>query len=135
MEYAIIGFAGNDFTGEIASELANLIDAGLVRILDLVFLSKGPDDSVVIFEVDEHEQLAMFAALDGEVGGLIGPDDIEHAVESIAGGSSVLLIVWENLWAGPFVDAIERAGGDLVEGAKIPSELVEQAQAVLAGAD
>jgi hypothetical protein len=134
LEYIIIGFADNNFAGEIAPELADLVSAGLVRIIDLVFVSKGPDGSVVVLEVDEHDGLSMFAALDGEVGGLIGPDDIEHAVESIEGGSSVLLIVWENLWAAPLATAIEGAGGFVIEGAKITDALAEEAQALLAGA-
>lgn len=132
LEYIIIGFTDNKFSGEIAPELARLIDAGLVRIVDLVFASKGVDGSVAILEVDEHDELTMFAALDGEVGGLLGPDDIEHAVESIEGGTSVLLMVWENLWAAPLAGAIQRASGFVIEGAKIPNELAEEAQALLA---
>jgi Family of unknown function (DUF6325) len=130
VEYVIIGFSDNEFRGEIAPELAALIDAGLVRIVDLIFVSKGVDGSVVTLEVDEDDELAMFAALDGEVGGIIGPDDIEHAAAAIEGGDSVLLIVWENLWAAPFAAAVERAGGVLIEGAKIPVELIEEAEAL-----
>lgn len=134
MEYVIIGFPENRFTGEIAPELAKLIDAGVVRIVDLVFISKNTDGSVVVLEVDEHEHLAMFAELDGEVGGVIGPDDVEHAAAAVDHGSSVLLIVWENVWAGPLTDAIRNAGGELIEGAKIPQQLVEQVEAALAQA-
>jgi hypothetical protein len=91
-EYVIIGFEGNHFSGEIVPELAALVENGLVRILDIVFISKDPNGNVVALEVDEDENLAVFAELDGEIGGIIGPDDIAHAA-TMEGGSSMLLIV------------------------------------------
>jgi hypothetical protein len=134
IEYIIVGFTGNNFEGEIATELAKVIDAGLVRILDVVFVSAGDDGSVVVLEVDEHDGLTMFADLDGEVGGLIGPDDIEHAAAAVEGGSSAMLLVWENLWAAPLAGAIERAGGFLIEGARVSDELAAEALVALADA-
>ena len=133
-EYVILGFEGNQFSGEIVPELAALVENGLVRILDIVFVSKDPDGNVVALEVDEDENLSIFADLDGEIGGLIGPDDIAHAA-TMEGGSSMLLIVWENLWLGPLAGAIRRAGGAVLEGARIPDELVDDAHAELASAD
>lgn len=133
LEYIIVGFTGNQFGGEIATELGKVIDAGLVRILDVLFISVADDGSVVLLEVDEVDGLQMFADLDGEVGSLIGPDDVEHAAAAVEGGSSVLLMVWENLWAAPLADAIERAGGFLIEGARVSDEM--SAEALLALAD
>lgn len=72
--------------------------------------------------------------LEGSVGGVIGPEDIEHAAESIAEGSSVLLIVWEDLWAAPFGDAVRRAGGVFIEGGRIPADIAEDVESVLADA-
>jgi len=134
LEYIIIGFDGNDFSGGIATELAKIIESGLVRLVDIVFISCGEDGSIVAMEVDEHEGLSMFAELDGEVGGIIGPEDIEHAAASVEGGQSVALIVWENLWAAPMAQAITDAGGFLIEGARIPDDLAEQAYDLLAEA-
>ena len=134
LEYLIVGFPDNDFSGEIAPGLASLVDAGLIRIVDLVFAAKGDDGSVLVLEVDEHEHLSAFAAIEGSVGGVIGPDDVDHAVESIANGSSVLLVVWEDLWAAPFGDAVQRAGGVLIEGGRIPNEIAEEVKSVLADA-
>ena len=90
--------------------------------------------SVIVLEVDEHEHLSAFAAIEGSVGGVIGPDDIDHAAASIANGSSVLLIVWEDLWASAFGDALQRAGGVLLEGGRIPIEMVDDIESVLADA-
>lgn len=134
LEYIIVGFPENDFSGEIAPALASLVDAGLIRIVDLVFAAKGDDGSVVVLEVDEHEQLSVFAAIEGDVGGVIGPDDIDHAAASIADGSSLLLIVWEDLWAAPFGDAVQRAGGVLIEGGRIPNEIAGELESALADA-
>ena len=134
LEYIIVGFPDNDFSGEIAPGLASLVDAGLVRIVDLVFVAKGDDGSALVLEVDEHEHLSGFAAIQGSVGGVIGPDDIDHAAESIAEGSSVLLIVWEDLWAAPFGDAVQRAGGVLIEGGRIPNEIAGEVESLLADA-
>jgi hypothetical protein len=134
LEYLIVGFPENDFSGEIVPGLASLVDAGLVRIVDLVFVAKGDDGSVIVLEVDEHEHLRAFAALEGDVGGVIGPDDIDHAAESIAEGSSVLVIVWEDLWAAPFGDALRRAGAVFIEGGRIPAEIADELESVLADA-
>jgi hypothetical protein len=132
LEYIIIGFPENAFSGEIVPELAALVDAGTIRILDLVFIARGDDGSVLALEVDEHEHLSAFAELPGGVGGVIGPDDIEHAAASIAAGSSVMLIVWEDLWADPLAQALRRAGGEFIEGGRIPADIADQVQSVLA---
>lgn len=134
LEYIIVGFPENNFSGELAPGLASLVDQGLVRIVDLVFVAKGDDGSIVVLEVDEHEHLSAFAAIEGSVGGVIAPDDIDHAAASIANGSSVLLIVWEDLWASAFGEALQRAGGVLIEGGRIPVEIVEEVGSVLADA-
>lgn len=134
LEYLIVGFPENNFTGEIVPGLLSLVDNGLIRVVDLVFAAKGDDGSVVVLEVDEHEHLSAFAAIEGSVGGVIGPDDIDHAAEAIAEGSSVLLIVWEDLWAAPFGDAVQRAGGVFIEGGRIPAEIAEEVESVLADA-
>lgn len=134
LEYIIIGFPENDFSGEIIPGLAALVDGGLIRIVDMVFVAKGDDGSAIALEVDEHDHLSAFVALEGEVGGVIGPDDIEHAAESIADGSSVLMIVWEDLWAAPFADAVRRAGGEFIEGGRIPAEMADELESVLADA-
>ena len=73
VEYIIVGFPGNKFNGEIAPELVDLVESGTVRILDLIFIGKDADGSVVAFEIDELDAAAGFGGLDGDVGGLISP--------------------------------------------------------------
>ena len=132
LEYAIFGFPGNRFTGDIAPELARLVDNGTIRIIDLVFVSKDEDGNVIAIEVDENDDLVHFAAIDGEVGGVLGDEDIAHAGEGLEPGNSAALLVWEDTWAKPLVDALRGSGGVLIEGARIPQELAEEALAELA---
>ncbi len=125
VEYIIVGFPGNQFTGEIAPELIALVESGTVRILDLIFIGKDADGAVVSFEIDELDELAGFSALDADVGGLISPEDIEFAAGQLEPNSSAALLIWEDVWATPFAEAVRRSGGVLLEGARIPHELIE----------
>jgi hypothetical protein len=134
VEYIIVGFPGNKFTGEIAPELIDLVASGTVRILDLIFIGKDADGSVLSFEIDELDALAGFGDLDADVGGLISPEDIEYAAAALEPNSSAALLIWEDLWAKPFAEAVRRADGIVLEGARIPHELIEPALADLPSA-
>jgi hypothetical protein len=81
--------------------------------------------------VDEDQDLSEFAALDGEVGGLISQADIEYAASDLEPNSSIALLIWEDVWATPLVHALRAAGGVLVDGARIPHDLVESAMTEL----
>jgi uncharacterized membrane protein len=127
VEYVIISFPENRFTGEIAPELADLMATGTIRVLDLLFVMKDHDGVVSSFEFDEIEIGHAYAELDADVDGLMSDDDVAAAAEVLAPNSSALLIVWEDLWATPLVEAIRRAGGELVAGERIPHDVVEAA--------
>ena len=129
VEYILVGFPGNKFNGEIAPELAKLIDGGLIRILDLVFIMKDADGNVEALDFEDHDDVALFHALDGEVGGMISEEDIEYAASALEPNSSAALLIWEDLWAKPFVDALRNSGAVLLEGARIPHDLIELAEA------
>ncbi len=131
VEYIIVGFPGNQFNGEIVPALADLIDSKTIRVLDLVFISKDADGNVTSFEFDQLDELGAFGDLDGEVGGLIGPEDIEHAAEGLEPNMSAGLLLWEDLWAIPMVEAMRNSGGILLEGGRIPHDLAEEAFAGL----
>lgn len=124
VEYIIVAFPGNKFTGEIAPELIALVESKTVRILDLIFIGKDADGSVVSFEIDELDALAGFSDLDTDVGGLISPADIAYAAADLEPDSSAALLIWEDLWATKFAEAVRRADGVLLEGARIPHELI-----------
>ena len=129
IEYIVVGFPGNRFNGQIAPELAKLIDSGLVRILDLLVISKDDSGEVAAFEFDQLDELAPFNELEGEVGGILGQDDIDYVAASLEPGSTVGLLVWEDVWAAPFAAAIRDSGGVLLEGGRVPPELAQEALA------
>ncbi|MEY9965420.1 hypothetical protein ABIA33_003462 [Streptacidiphilus sp. MAP12-16] len=129
VEYIVVAFPGSRFRGEIVPELKRLVDAGIVRILDLTFIKRDADGTVRYFELDsvEADEAAMFADLDGEVGGLLSEEDLAVIAEEIPAGSSAALLVWENTWAGAIVRAIRDADGVLVTHERIPASVVEKA--------
>lgn len=128
VEYLIIDFPGNQFKGEIVPALAKLIDNGVVRIIDLVFISKDTEGNVVWDEYDAGESGDGFgfAALDGEAG-LLNEDDVLLAASSLELNSSAVLLVWEDLWATEFAVAVRNAGGRILDGARLPHDLVAAA--------
>ena len=131
VEYIIIKFPGNQFKGEIVPALADLVDSGTVRILDLVFVLKDADGDVTSIE---YEDLPGVADVDGEADGLLSEEDLVLAAEVLEPESSGLLIVWEDTWANPLAEAIRGAGGIIVAGERIPHEIVEAAFADLPAA-
>jgi uncharacterized membrane protein len=131
IDYIVVEFPGNRMTGEAFPLLVDLVDRGLVRILDLVFVRKDTDGSVVGLELkdldgDGELDLTVF---EGVSSGLLGEDDIAEAGEVLQPGSSAGILVFENLWAAPFAAAVRRSGGQLVASGRIP------VQAVLAALD
>ena len=134
-EYVIIGFPGSEPIAAIAPELGRLVDDGLIRIVDLIVVRKDPDGELSVVEFDEHEDATVFSAIEGEVGGVIGGEDIAHAAETIAPGWSILLVVWEGIWAQRLAEAIRASGGVLLEGARIPDHLYDDVATVLADSE
>jgi hypothetical protein len=134
VEYVVLAFPGNNFTGKVAPALRDLVESNTIRVLDLVFITKDADGDVDFFEFDEVDDFAAFAHIDGEIGGLIGNEDIEYVSEGLEPNSSVALIVWEDVWAAPLFTALLEADGLLVEGGRVPHDLIESALSALAAA-
>jgi Family of unknown function (DUF6325) len=134
VEYVILGFPDNKFTGRIVPELAKLLEGGLVRLIDLTFISKDADGEVTVVEYDAVEELAAFAGLDAEIGGILTDDDIAHAAASLEPNTSAALLIWEDTWAAPFAEAVRDANGVILEGARIPHEVIQTALDDLADA-
>jgi hypothetical protein len=131
VEYIIVGFPGNKFNGEIAPELIALVESGTVKVLDLIFIGKDAEGNVLSFEIEDLEGFEAFANLDADVGGLISPEDIEYAAAQLEPNSSAALLLWEDVWAAPFAKAVRDSGGVLLDGARIPYELIEAALSAL----
>jgi hypothetical protein len=127
VEYVILGFPDNNFTGQIVPELMKLLDDGLINIIDLTFISKDGDGNVSVVEFDAVEELAAFAGLDAEIGGILTDEDIAYAALSLEPNTSAALLMWEDVWAAPFANAVREANGVILEGARIPHELIQTA--------
>jgi Family of unknown function (DUF6325) len=134
VEYILVGFPGNKCNGQIAPELVALVESETVRILDLIVIAKNGDGSVVTIEIEDLDAAVGFGALDADVGGLISESDITYAASALEPNSSAALLVWEDLWAVPFTEAVRNSGGVLLEGARIPHDLIEPALADLPAA-
>lgn len=131
VEYLIIAFPGNHFRGGIVPAIERLIDNHTVRIIDLVFIQKDATGEVNVYEFDQLEELAPFASLQGEAGGLVNQEDIDYAAAGLDADSSAALIVWEDTWATELAGAVRDTGAVVLEGARIPARLLD---AALAGA-
>jgi len=129
VEYAVIAFPGNHFKGEIVPAIQELVDNGIVRILDVAFVIKDPDGNVQSVELSglPVEESANFATLDHEVNGLLSQDDLDQIGASLEPDSSAGLLVWENLWSARFAAAVAAADGLLIANEKIPASVVQAA--------
>lgn len=130
VDYAIIAFPGNNFKGEIAPAIADLVDSGTIRIIDLTFVMKDADGSTMALELNDFdpEVAAGFEKAGFSVDGLFNEEDVQAAAEELEPGSSAALIVWENLWAKPFATAARAAGGELLEFGRLPHDVVQAAR-------
>lgn len=130
VDYALIKFSGNQFTGEIAPALGDLVEQGIIRIIDATFVIKDEDGNMGAFELTElaPDVQAALEKLDIEVGGLFNEDDLADAAEALEPNSSAALLVWENVWARRVAQAMRDAGGELVAFQRIPHEVVQAAR-------
>lgn len=127
VEYLIVGFPGNQFNGDIAPALIELVESGAVRILDLIFITKDAEGNVTAFEYDELDSLLPLDAVAQESMGLLNDEDVELAAETLEPNSSAAFLVWEDLWAARFANAVRESGGVVLAGERIPHAIVEAA--------
>jgi hypothetical protein len=126
IDYLVVEFPGSKMTGEAFPLLVDLVDRGLIRIIDLAFISKGTDGSVVgldISDIDGDGELDL-TVFEGASSGLLDDSDLEEAGSVLEPGSSAGVLVYENVWAAPFASALRRSGGQLVASGRIPVQAV-----------
>ena len=130
VEYLIVAFPGNQFRGEIAPALADLVEAGTIRIIDVAFASKDENGEVAAFELSDLDPDVRegIENLGAEAGGLFNDDDLMAAAEELEPNTSAALLVWENVWAKPVAAAIRDAGGELYDYDRVPHETVVAAR-------
>jgi len=130
VDYLIVAFPGNEFRGEIAPALADLVEAGTIRIIDLAFVGKDAEGNVAAFELTDidPEVREGFEKAGVEVNGLLNEDDLAAAGEELEPNSSAALLVWENVWARNVAQAMRDAGGEVLDFDRIPHEVVQAAR-------
>lgn len=130
IDYIVVEWPGRQPNGEVAPHLVDLVDRGLIRILDLVFVAKDEDGNVRGLEISELAgEVAELAVFEGASSGLLSDEDVDEAGGVLEPGTSAALLVFENAWAAPFASAVRESGGQLVASGRIP------VQAVLAALD
>jgi uncharacterized membrane protein len=130
VDYAIIAFPGNRFRGEIAPAIADLVEAGTIRVIDIAFVGKDQDGNAVameLMELDPDVQEGLERA-GIEVSGLFNEDDLMDAADGLEPNSSAALLVWENVWARKVTQAMRDAGGELLAFERLPHEVVQAAR-------
>ena len=131
IDYVVLEWPGRQpEAGEVQPLLLDLVDRGIIRILDIAFVAKDEDGSVSGIELGELKQVAAaFAEFEGASSGLLGFEDLQEAAAALDPGTSAAVIVWENRWAAPVAAALRRSGGQLVASGRLP------VQAILAALD
>lgn len=122
VDYLVVEFPGSRFNGEIGAALVDLVDRGIIRVLDLVVIKKSEDGSFEAFEFEDVDdsELGDIRSLETGLAQFLSEDDVANVAEALEPGSSAGLLIYENLWAAPFASAVRRAGGQLVANGRIP---------------
>jgi hypothetical protein len=128
LEYALIEFKDAKLSGKIVPELLDLAQRGIVRFVDIVFIQKEEDGSTRTIELNdlEDEAYEMFVPMGEHVSSLFTNDDLKIAANKLPANSAAMLLLWENLWVANLGQALQDAGGTLVQRAQIAPEVVEQ---------
>jgi hypothetical protein len=126
VDYLVVEFPADtsNFTGEMAAELLSLVDRGLIRVIDVLILTKSEDGTVEAMELSDVGELGELEALEAELAELLAEEDVEHLAAAMDPGSTAGVLIWENVWAAPFAAAARRSGGQLIANGRIPIQAI-----------
>jgi hypothetical protein len=126
VDYVVIEFpaGASNFTGEMAKELLALVDAGTIRVIDILILTKNDDGSVDAMELSDVGDLGELQALEAELAELLAEEDVVHLAAAMDPGSVAGVLIYENLWAAPFAAAARHSGGQLIANGRIPIQAI-----------
>jgi hypothetical protein len=136
LEYLVIGFDGDRFDGSIAREIEKVVDKGIIRLVDVVFITREANGGSMIVELSNTDdpRFASFAPLLAQMRALFTPEDLEAIADSLPLGSAGLALLFEHRWAEDIKDAIAAAGGFLVRRDVVPPEVLAEVSAELEAA-
>jgi len=126
VDYLVVEFpaGASHFTGEMAKELAKLVDDGTIRILDLLVLVKGNDGEIDAVEIEDLPEVDELRTAETQLADLLAAEDLVHLAAAMEPGSTAGVLVWENTWAAPFASAARRSGGQLIANGRIPIQAI-----------
>jgi hypothetical protein len=126
VDYVVVEFpaGASSFTGEMAAELRALVDAGIIRVIDVLILTKDADGTVEASELSDFGDLGDLQVIEAELGELLAADDVDRLAAAMDPGSTAGVLIWENLWAAPFASAARRSGGQLIADGRIPIQAI-----------
>ena len=126
IDYIVVEFpaGASNFTGEMANELLKLVDSGIVRVIDVLILSKDEDGTVDAMELSDIPELGELEQVEAQLAELLAAEDVEHLAAAMEPGSTAGVLIWENLWAAPFASAARRSGGQLIATGRIPIQAI-----------
>ncbi len=126
VDFLVVEFpaGASHFTGEMAAELASLVDAGTIRVLDVLILAKDADGSVEALEIDDLDALDELRTVETTLATILAEEDVEHLAAAMEPGTVAGVLVWENTWAAPFASAARRSGGQLIASGRIPIQAI-----------
>jgi hypothetical protein len=137
VDFVALEFKGNKFKGEIFPEILNLVNNGIVRVIDMIIVKKDAKGKVTHREMRDAGKavLALFDPLKAEINGMIQVEDIEMIGEKLENNCTAAVILFENLWAVDFVSAVENANGQSVMHVRIPHEVVVETMEKIASVE
>jgi hypothetical protein len=126
VDYLVVEFpAGHsNFTGEMAKELARLVETEAIRVLDLLILTKDDQGGIDALEIDDLDEVDELRVAETQLAEILAGDDVAHLAEAMEPGSTAGVLVWENRWAAPFASAVRRSGGQLIATGRIPIQAI-----------
>ncbi|HQY32485.1 DUF6325 family protein [Actinotalea sp.] len=131
VDVALIVFEGNTFTGEVAPALVELQSSGIVRIIDVAFVSKALDGTTTVLEVEDVGIAQQMTPAGADQFDLLSDEDLAEAAAELAPGTSELVVVWENTWASRLATAVRESNGTLTALHRIPRHVVLDAISAL----
>jgi hypothetical protein len=129
VDYVIVEFPKGqaNFTGEMAEELIKLVDAGTIRVVDILILVKDDDGTIEAMELSDLDNLGPLEVLEAELAELLAEEDVVHLAAAMDPGSTAGVLIYENVWAAPFASAARRSGGQLIANGRIPIQAIAAA--------
>ena len=126
VDYVVVEFpaGASSFTGEMAAELRALVEAGTIRVIDVLILTKDAAGTVEATELSDVADLGELQVLEAELGELLAAEDVEHLAAAMEPGSTAGVLIWENQWAAPFASAVRHSGGQLIADGRIPIQAI-----------